>query len=563
MPSLKKLSYILKLLSFAFKRNVLLYAAVFISTASVFIEMAAMSTLVPIFESISGESKGISEYITRVFIFFNLETTPSNLLTFFLLLLLVRVLSHTLGQTLTVLTGMRIQAQIGSAVFDRIMKLTSVEDLHKKSIGFYTSMAGDEASRASTLVIVTVQFVTTSILVLLYYIAIIKYSLAIGLALVGFLFCCGLAVIGLFYWSYRLGAYQIEQSRSASATFVDGINNLRTVRCHQAESYVANEYKRKIFEYTFTNFKIDQIGLLTRSIPIVLLITSVLFWLAFKDAGEATLDLAFLMTLIVYLMRFFPAVGQAVLFLLRLSSEAKSGKDVTSMIEPCEIGVVFGEKCAPVRKIELENVGFFYEGDDAEGFVFKNLNFSFEAGKTYAVVGKSGSGKSTLIDLLLMFSLPKSGKTKLNGIDSLDIGVTAIRERLLLVPQEPAIFNDTIYNNICMGGKFSRDELEQACKLACVDDVIQDLEGGFEAKLEYQGNNLSGGQRQRIALARALIRKPDVLILDESTSALDKVTQDVVVENIKKMYVDKIVIFVTHDITLASGLNEALDLQSV
>ena len=109
----------------------------------------------------------------------------------------------------------------------------------------------------------------------------------------------------------------------------------------------------------------------------------------------------------------------------------------------------------------------------------------------------------------------------------------------------------------------SLSAVQAACDRACVHEVIEEMADGYNTRLQYQGRNLSGGQRQRIAIARALLRKPDVLILDESTNALDKLTQERVVENVLQEYSKKIVIFVTHDPSIIKRVNEIVDLESI
>jgi ABC-type bacteriocin/lantibiotic exporter with double-glycine peptidase domain len=144
-----------------------------------------------------------------------------------------------------------------------------------------------------------------------------------------------------------------------------------------------------------------------------------------------------------------------------------------------------------------------------------------------------------------------------------DVSTSEIRKRIILVGQEPAVFDDTIRNNICLGLNAETSDILRACRLACIDDEIELMALGYDTRLQYRGTNLSGGQRQRIAIARALLRNPDVLILDEGTSALDKATQFRVIENILRANPYGIVILVTHDPLLMGSIDEVIDLETL
>jgi ABC-type bacteriocin/lantibiotic exporter with double-glycine peptidase domain len=135
------------------------------------------------------------------------------------------------------------------------------------------------------------------------------------------------------------------------------------------------------------------------------------------------------------------------------------------------------------------------------------------------------------------------------------------RKRVVLVEQQSRIFNDTVRNNIVFGLAASEAEIEQAVLLSGFDGVLSAMPNGLETMLDYQGTNLSGGQRQRLGIARALLRNPDVLVLDESTSALDAPTRNLIMGNILRHFRDRIVIVVTHDPAVISQMQRTLSLR--
>lgn len=193
--------------------------------------------------------------------------------------------------------------------------------------------------------------------------------------------------------------------------------------------------------------------------------------------------------------------------------------------------------------LSLKNISFGYKED----YLLIN-NFSLELpGKCFAVfTGKSGSGKSTLMKLLMAFYEPMSGSIEFKGICHADL--YSVRQKSAYVPQDAMLFNASVYDNIKLGNKNADfKDIIRASKLAGAHDFINNLKGKYDYVLNDDGNNLSGGQKKRIALARALVKDSDILILDEITSALDYKTEEQILETIKNISRQKTVLFVSHN----------------
>ncbi|MDR0927557.1 MAG: ABC transporter ATP-binding protein/permease [Ignavibacteria bacterium] len=195
------------------------------------------------------------------------------------------------------------------------------------------------------------------------------------------------------------------------------------------------------------------------------------------------------------------------------------------------------------KSIEFHNVTFKY----IDNIVLDKINLKIEKGKQIAFVGSSGSGKSTMLDLLIRFYDPIEGDIFVDGVNLRDIRTKDYRELFGVVSQENILFNDTIKNNIAFGwNKFTDSDLEIAAKTSNSFNFIMKMTDGFDTYIGDRGVNISGGERQRIAIARALLRKPPVLIFDEATSALDNESEKIVQNAINNSLSDKTAIIVAH-----------------
>lgn len=204
--------------------------------------------------------------------------------------------------------------------------------------------------------------------------------------------------------------------------------------------------------------------------------------------------------------------------------------------------VEFNEK---IQDIKFENVNYKY--DDSNEYVLKNINLDVKAGEIVAFVGKSGSGKTTLVNLLARFFNTDEGKITVNGVNIKNIHLDTYRNKFAIVPQETFLFGGTIKENISFGKNVSDEEIISAAKMANAYNFIQeDLPNKFETEVGERGALLSGGQKQRIAIARALIKNPEIMILDEATSSLDSESEKLVQEALDSLMEGRTTFVIAH-----------------
>lgn len=203
--------------------------------------------------------------------------------------------------------------------------------------------------------------------------------------------------------------------------------------------------------------------------------------------------------------------------------------------------------------VEMRGVGFTY----GEGKVLNNIDLSIKKGSMVALVGASGSGKTTLANILLRFYEPTEGSVMVDGRDVADYSVASWRSRIGVVTQEPALFNDSIFNNIAFGLEgVTPEQVEQAAKIANAHDFISEMEGGYGSIVGDGGSLLSGGQRQRICIARAIVGNPDLLVLDEATSALDTEAERCVQQGLEQAMKGRTVLVIAHRLSTVRNADE-------
>jgi ATP-binding cassette subfamily B protein len=207
--------------------------------------------------------------------------------------------------------------------------------------------------------------------------------------------------------------------------------------------------------------------------------------------------------------------------------------------------------------INFRDVDFIYPKSKINSL--KNINFNLHSGKSLGLIGKTGSGKSTLIKLLTRTFNATNGEIMFDNINSKDFNLQFLRNQIGVVPQDSFLFSDTILNNIRFGNESAKlSEIEKVCKIAEIHEEIINFENNYNTLLGERGLNLSGGQKQRLCIARALIKKPKILVLDDCLSALDNKTEIKIVKNLKEFLQKTTLIISSHKISSVKNLNQII-----
>jgi len=210
------------------------------------------------------------------------------------------------------------------------------------------------------------------------------------------------------------------------------------------------------------------------------------------------------------------------------------------------------------HSIEYRNVSFSY----GEEPVLQNIAFTAEVGNVTAFVGLSGAGKTTLLSLCPRFYEPYEGAVLIDGTDIREVTFASLREQIGIVTQDVILFNDTVANNIAYGAQqHSREEILRAAQIANADEFIRNLPDGYQTVIGERGARLSGGQRQRIAIARAILKNPPIIILDEATSSLDSESEKLVQEAIANLMKDRTTLVIAHRLSTINKANTIIVLE--
>jgi len=325
----------------------------------------------------------------------------------------------------------------------------------------------------------------------------------------------------------------MEHNAIVQSYFKESIDGSSAVKASCAGEQVKATGGGKFVDYVQANFRF---GLLSMSQGIIsstveLIGTICILWLGFSMAANGIITIGSLMTFYA-LLAYFTNPVQNLISLQPTIQTALVAADRLSDVLDLETED-FTEEQAPlpiVNEWDFSNVDFRYGNRE---LTLKNVSFHFKKGEKIAFVGESGSGKTTITKLLLRFYEPETGSITADGHPISEYDPVSLRRAISYVDQNTFLFADTVRNNLTLGYQEATDEeVERACKLSRADEFIKELPMGYQMPLDENGANLSGGQRQRLAIARALIKDPQVLIMDEASSNLDTVTEAAIRDSI-------------------------------
>ncbi|MBW4609043.1 MAG: ABC transporter ATP-binding protein/permease [Hassallia sp. WJT32-NPBG1] len=373
-----------------------------------------------------------------------------------------------------------------------------------------------------------------------------------------------LVAVGLSTLNKRIREFSFEISL-ANAAFTSNalefINGIRTVHAFATHDFERKRYYKASFGVLKAWEKVYWISLIVKPLA-ESLSTAILVMMIIIGLSTGLMQIASLLTFFFVLFRIVPMTQDMNGTLAFLSSQGGAVDNVKELLRTDDKIYFQNGKTefqGLKRGIDIVSVDFGY---DANNLVLHNITLSIEQGKMTALVGGSGAGKSTLADLIPRFSDPLAGNVLMDGIDVRELEIKSLRDKMAIVSQDTFIFNASIKDNIAYGTTGATEaEIREAAKQANALEFIEKMREGFETKLGDRGAGLSGGQKQRLAIARALLRNPEILILDEATSGLDSLSELLIQESLEKISVGRTVIAIAHRLSTIARADKVVVLE--
>ena len=358
-----------------------------------------------------------------------------------------------------------------------------------------------------------------------------------------------LFTLAITEWRMEFRHKMNELDSEANNLAFDSLINYETVKYFGNEAAEMKQYDNLLGEWEMWGVKTQtSMSLLNFGQgAIIALGVTLIMWYATAGVAAREMGISDLVLLSALMMQVFMPLGflgivyrqikytlvdmQRLFELMHKQPEVQDGADAA------QLSVTAGE-------IRFEHVDFYYQ---PQRQILFDLCFNVEAGSKVAVVGHSGAGKSTLARLLYRFYDVTAGRITIDGQDLRDVTQQSLRSAIAIVPQDTVLFNNSIYYNISYGRlDASREEVEQAARMAHIHDFIQQLPDGWETVVGERGLKLSGGEKQRVAIARAILKRPRILIFDEATSSLDSGTEQMIQETLSEVAENHTTLVIAH-----------------
>lgn len=454
-------------------------------------------------------------------------------------------------QYLVIHTGNRVDAALGAAVFGRLFRLPPRYFENRPTGVIAARLQGIESIRefitgAGVTLILDLPFLFIFMGIMFYY--------SVPLTLITLGIIAIIATMSFFMaplFQVRLNEQFLLGARN-QAFLTEYVAGIETVKSLQMEPQLINRYSEYLSSYLDTSFKTKQLGNTYSTIAnaldqcMTILILCVGAWQVMNRPD-------FTIGMLVAFQMFAGRVSQPMLRIVGLwqnfqQTQIAVRRLADIMNAPVEpYSVVPQTQSNAKGEIEFLDVSFRYRDDLP--FLYQGLNLHIPSGECAVLMGPSGCGKSTLAKLLQGFYLPSSGIIQIDGKDHRYLAANELRSYFGVVPQETLLFAGTIYENLILASpQATFDMVVQACKFAEIHNVIEQLPQGYQTEIGERGSGLSGGQRQRLAIARALLKRPRVLVFDEATSNLDSETAEHFANTVNTLRGKVTLIFISHQV---------------
>ena len=466
-------------------------------------------------------------------------------------------------QYLVLHTGNRIDAVLGAQVFGHLFKLPPRYFEHRPTGTLVARVHGVETIReflsgAAVTLILDVPFLLIFLAIMFYYSWLLTL---ITLAILGLIVVLSLTITPLL--RARINQQFLLGARN-QAFLTEYVSGMETVKSLQMEPQLTSRFGDYLASYLAASFSTRQlantynVAANTLEQLLTLGILCVGAWMVMNNVGMT-------IGMLVAFQMFASRLSGPLLRMVGLWQEFQQadiavkrlGDVMNAPTEP--YSMTPSRETAARGRIEVRNLSFRY-GDNLP-YLYRDLNLTIAPGQCIALMGPSGSGKSTLAKLLQGFYPPSDGSLLIDGHDIRYLSANELRFHFGVVPQETILFSGTLYDNLILANPHAGfHDVIQACKLAEIHDTIEQLPEGYQTRIGEHGAGLSGGQKQRLAIARALLKRPKILVFDEATSNLDSPTAESFAKTVNQLKGKVTMLFITHQLPKGLQVDEVVRL---
>ena len=541
-----------------------LFLYLFILILATMFESVGLGLLMPIFQTIQGIETNhiLTAYAEWGFGVVGLEFSLLNLIALFSFAMLVKYALVASSMRFARVLSSRIACDMREKIFRNFMDLP-LSFFYRRKIGDLVSVQFTSANNCGFVFEHVMLIMNAIFFCILYLILNLMVSFSLSVLVLGLSSISWFFLLPWFRKAYAEGAKESEGVENISSYLHDVFSGIKTVKvfgnlAHHIENYTmrANGYRRVCVQIMHNRIVAS---FFYEPLIFLMMVFCLIVSVKFLEIPFFTLTVflaIFLQVLpkLKLIGNYWLIVNEFAPHMARVREYAE-GKSLECLPEGiASIGSL-------QKGVRFENVSFTYP--EARGDALSGINVSIEKDTTTALVGSSGSGKTTFVDLFLRLHDPTQGVIYVDDVDLKDVSASEWRSRIGVVEQDPYLFNDTVYNNIRYGNLSADEgEVRKAAEIAYAHEYITELPEGYRTIIGNRGFKLSGGQKQRLALARALVRSPRILVLDEATSSLDSGFERLIQEAVRNLSGRMTILIVAHRLSTIRNADKILVLES-